>query len=80
MFLSTEFRSSAVFGLAMLGGVLSIRGFTDYGQHLKHAETAASEINPSENQRAGRACPNRHHTTMAFIVPVAEMAWEVPSL
>ena len=39
---------------------------------LKPAETSASEVNRSENQRAGRARPTRHHTTMAFIALVAE--------
>jgi hypothetical protein len=41
-------------------------------QQLKQAETAAGEVDRSENQRAGRARPNRHHTTLAFIAPVAE--------
>jgi hypothetical protein len=59
----------------MTGSVLSIGGSPTYAQHLKHAETAAGEINRTENQRADRACPNRHHTTMAFVVPVAETAW-----
>ena len=43
-----------------------------YADQLKPAETSASEVNRSENQRAGRARPTRHHTTMAFIALVAE--------
>ena len=60
MFPSAECRSGAVFGLAMTGGALSIRGFTDLCPHLKQSETAAGEINRSENQHPSRACPNRH--------------------
>ena len=37
-----------------------------YAQQLKSVETAAGEVDRSENQRAGRARPNRHHTTIAF--------------
>lgn len=43
-----------------------------YARQLKPAETAAAEVDRSESQRAGRARSNRHYTTMAFIVPVAE--------
>ena len=43
-----------------------------YARQLKPAETAAGEVDRSESQRAGRARPNRHYTTMAFIAPVAE--------
>jgi hypothetical protein len=46
-----------------------------YAQHQKQDETTAGEINRPEEQRASRACPNRHHTTKAFIVPEAETEW-----